>query len=152
MFDGLDVIIVDDDPVVCRILSEDIKQFYSWGNVLAFSNADKAIAYCRDCEVGLAVFVVDVFLDGKSGFFFLDAIEEKFQTCHEDAIIITGSASDDVVNMCVASDVSYLLEKPVKKYALQLAVRSIVSKYMKFSKKLFQDPDFAKLVAKIKNH
>ena len=149
MSNGLDVIIVDDDPVVCKILAKNIKQFYTWGEVLFFSHADEAISYCMDCEVGLAIFIVDVFLDDKSGFFFLDAIEEKFQTCHEDAIIITGSANDDVVNMCVASDVYYLLEKPVKKYALQLAIRSIVSKYMKFSKKLFQDNDFAKIVAKI---
>lgn len=149
MSNGLDVIIVDDDPVVCKILLKDIKQFYTWGDVITFSQADEAISYCMNCEVGIAVFIVDVFLDNKSGFFFLDAIEEKFQTCHEDAVIITGSASDDVVNMCVASDVNYLLEKPIKKYALQLAVRSIVSKYMKFSKKLFQDPDFAKIVAKI---
>jgi len=51
--------------------------------------------------------------------------------------------------MCVASDVSYLLEKPIKPYALQLAVRAIVAKYLKFSKKLMQEPEFASTVAKI---
>ena len=82
-------------------------------------------------------------------FYFLDTIEEKFPTAHEDAIIITGNASDDIVNMCVASNVYYLLEKPIRSYALQLAVRSIVSKYLKFSKKLLQDPIFAEMVARV---
>lgn len=62
--------------------------------------------------------------------------------------MITGNANDDVVNMCVASDVNHLLEKPIKAYALQLAVRSIVSKYLKFTKRLLQNPAFADSVSK----
>jgi len=143
----LDVIIIDDDPVVCEVLSEIVKRFYTWGNVISYSNVDKAIEYCLGRETGVAIFIVDIFLGGKSGFFFLDLIKEKFPTAHEDTIIITGNANDDVVNMCVASDVNHLLEKPVRPYALQLAVRSITSKYLKFAKKLLQDPDFAQNVA-----
>ncbi|MEZ4525398.1 MAG: response regulator [Desulfobacterales bacterium] len=149
MSEGLDVIIVDDDPIVCRMLSKEAEKFYTWGNVLTFTHSDEAISHCLGCGVGLAIFVVDVFLDGKSGFYFLDVIEEKFPTAHEDAIIITGSASEEVVDMCVASNVSYLLEKPVKKYAFQLAVRSIVTKYLRFSKKLLRDPEFARIVNSI---
>ena len=48
--------------------------------------------------------------------------------------------------MCIASDVNHLLEKPIKPYALQLAVRAICEKYLKFAKRLFHDPDFAKNV------
>ena len=147
MPEGLDVIIIDDDPVVCEVLSEIVKRFYTWGNVISYSNVDKAIEYCLGRETGVAIFIVDIFLGGKSGFFFLDLIREKFPTAHEDTIIITGNANDDVVNMCVASDVNHLLEKPVRPYALQLAVRSITSKYLKFAKKLLQDPDFAQNVA-----
>ncbi len=149
MSDGLDVIIVDDDENICEIISKIVQRFYTWGDTLQFSDVDKAIEYCLHCDTGVAIFVVDVFLGEKSGFYFLDSIEEKFPVVHEDTIIISGNANDDVVNMCVASDVSYLLEKPIKPYALQLAVRAIVSKYLKFSKKLMQDPDFASTVAKI---
>jgi len=67
---------------------------------------------------------------------------------HQDTIIITGNANDEVVKMCVASDITYLLEKPIRPYALQLAIRAIVSKYVKFAKKLLQDPLFAKSVIK----
>jgi response regulator of citrate/malate metabolism len=141
---GLDVIIVDDDPSVCKVITEIVMNFYVWGDILPFVNVDEAIAYCLNREVGIAIFIVDVFLGEKSGFYFLDAIEEKFISAHEDSIIITGKASDDVVNMCVASDVNYLLEKPIKPYALQLAVRAITTKYLKFAKKLLQDPNFAK--------
>jgi DNA-binding NtrC family response regulator len=149
MAEGLDVIIVDDDPNVCELISTIVKRFYTWGEVIPFSNSEEAIKFCLERDIGVAIFIVDVFLGGVSGFYFLDAIEDKFPTAHSDAIIITGNASDDIVNMCIASDVNHLLEKPVKPYALQLAVRAIAEKYLKFAKKLFQDPDFAKNVSDI---
>lgn len=149
MPEGLDVIIVDDDPTVCELVTTIVKRFYTWGDVISFSDSNKAIKFCLERDIGVAIFVVDVFLGGVSGFFFLDSIEEKFPTAHSDAIIITGNASDDIVNMCIASDVNHLLEKPLKPYALQLAVRAIAEKYLKFAKKLFQDPDFAKNVSDI---
>jgi len=147
MSDGLDVIIVDDDPEICEVLTKIVKRFYTWGEVVPFTDTDKAIEYCLARETGLAIFIVDIFMGGKSGFFFLDMISEKFPTAHEDSILITGNANDDVVDMCVASDINHLLEKPVRPYALQLAVRSITSKYLKFAKKLLQDPAFAENVA-----
>jgi CheY-like chemotaxis protein len=97
----------------------------------------------------LGIFVVDVFLKGMSGFFFLDSIEKKFPSAHEDAIIISGKANEDIVNMCLAANVTYLLEKPVKPYALQLAVRGITTKYLNFAKKLLRDPSFAKSIARL---
>jgi DNA-binding NtrC family response regulator len=149
MAEGLDIIIVDDDPNICELISTIVKRFYTWGDIIPFTNSEEAIKFCLDRDIGVAIFIVDVFLGGVSGFYFLDTIEEKFPTAHSDAIIITGNASDDVVNMCIASDVNHLLEKPVKPYALQLAVRAIAEKYLKFAKKLFQDPDFAKNVSDI---
>ena len=149
MSEGLDVIVVDDDGNVFDIITEIVEQFYSWGEVHAFTDVDLATAYCLNRQVGIAIFIVDVFLGGKSGFYFLDSIGEKFPTAHEDAVIITGNASDDIVNMCVAANVNHLLEKPIRSFALQLAVRSIVSKYLRFSKKLLQDPIFAEIVTKV---
>ena len=149
MSDGLDVIVLDDDPGVGEVISELIESFYTWGQVYYFSDPDEAITYCLNRETGVAIFVVDVFLGGLSGFYFLDAIEKRYHSVHEDTIIISGNASDDVVNMCLASNVNYLLEKPVKPYALQLAVRSITAKYLDFAKKLFEDPGFAESVAKL---
>lgn len=147
MPDGLDVIVVDDDPAICDLISSIIKQFYTWGNVISFNDCEDAIQYCNNREIGVAIFVVDVFLGDISGFSFLDSIEDKFPTAHPDAIIITGNASNDVVDMCVASNVNHLLEKPIKPYALQMAVRSIAEKYLKFAKKLFQDQSFAESIA-----
>ncbi|MGB5748891.1 MAG: response regulator [Desulfobacterales bacterium] len=149
MSDGLDVIVLDDDPGICEIVSEIIESFYTWGKVYDFSDPDKAISFCLERDIGVAIFVVDVFLGGLSGFYFLDAIEVKYPTAHEDTIIISGNASDDVVNICLASNVNYLLEKPVKPYALQLAVRAITAKYLDFAKKLLQDSDFAEHVARL---
>ena len=67
MPEGIDVIIIDDDPEVCEGLTRLIQLFYVWGNVLSFSDADEATAYCLSQPHGLAVFVVDVFLGEKSG-------------------------------------------------------------------------------------
>ncbi|RLB05367.1 MAG: response regulator [Deltaproteobacteria bacterium] len=148
MSDGLDVIIVDDEPSLCEVIAETIRRFYTWGDIITFTKADEAISYCLGRDAGIAIFIIDVFLGEKSGFSFLDAIEKKFPTAHQDTIMITGYASDDVVDMCVASDVHHLLEKPIKPYELQLAVRALVAKYMKFAKKLLRDPAFAEIVAK----
>ena len=148
MSEGLDVIIVDDDPNVCTVTEATVKRFYMWGDIISLTNVDEAIAYCLERETGVAIFIVDIFLGGKSGFYFLDAISEKFATVYDDTIIITGNASDDVVNMCIASDVNYLLEKPVRPYALQLAVRAITNKYLKFAKKILQDQNFAQNISR----
>jgi len=149
MSDGLDVIVLDDDQGICEIISELIEGFYSWGKVYPFSDAEKAISFCLKREIGVAIFVVDVFLGGSSGFYFLDAIEHRYPTAYEDAIMISGNASDDIVNMCLASNVNYLLEKPLKPYALQLAVRAITAKYLEFAKKLMEDSRFAEHVARL---
>ncbi|MBW1780326.1 MAG: response regulator [Deltaproteobacteria bacterium] len=149
MSEGLDLIIVDDDPEVCEMITETIERFYAWGDVIAFTNAGEATDYCLAHETGVAIFVLDVFLENETAFTFLDSISDKFSMAYEDSIIITGNASDDVVNVCVASDITHLLEKPVRSYALQLAVRAIVSKYMTFAKKLMAEPALAERIRRL---
>ena len=149
MPEGLDLIVVDDDPEVCKGLTEVIKLFYTWGEVISFTDVEEATTYCQEHPTGLAIFVVDVFLGGESGFFFLDNISERFPMAYEDAIVITGAASEDVVNMCLASGVHHLLEKPIREYALEFAIRAIVTKYIKFARKLIDDPDFAESVTRV---
>lgn len=149
MADGLDVIVVDDDPGVSEVVSDMIKSFYTWGKVRTFTDADEAILYCLSSRVGVGIFVVDVFLGGKSGFYFLDAVEKNYPSAHKDAIVVTGNASEDVVNMCMASNVNHLLEKPIRPFALQFAVRAIAEKYLSFAKLLMEDQDFASSVARL---
>ncbi len=143
----LDVIIVDDDHGMCEVLSSMLRTFYEWGEIITFENVDEAISYCLSREVGVGIFIVDVYLEDQSGFTFLDTIKDRFPVAHEDCIIITGDASKEVVDRCISSDVTYLLEKPIRQYALQLAVRAIVMKYMKFAKRLMQDSALAANVA-----
>ena len=38
MAQGLDVIIVDDDPSMCQTLEDIITKFYAWGEVLSFTD------------------------------------------------------------------------------------------------------------------
>ena len=147
MSDSLDVIIVDDESWICDVLTEIVKQFYAWGEVLSFTDADEAIAYCRNQRTGVAIFILDVFMGNETGFEFLDAIVDRYPMAYDDSIIITGNASDDIVNMCIASDITCLIEKPIRPYALQFAIRAIVSKYVKFARKLMDDPMFAETVS-----
>lgn len=149
MSDGLDVIVLDDEPHVCDVIAGSIRDFHVWGEVFAFTDVDAAIVHCLGRDTGIAIFVLDVFMGQNSGFDFLDRIEERFPSAREDTIMVTGLASDEVVDMCVASDVNHLLEKPLKPYALQLAARAIVSKYLKFARKLMQDAEFAERVARV---
>jgi CheY-like chemotaxis protein len=146
MSNNLDVIVVDDDQVVCEVISEIIRRFYTWGEVVPFTDAGEALSYCRNQGSAVAIFVLDVFMGDQTGFGFLDAIADKFPMAYEDSIIVTGYASDDVVNMCIAADITYLIEKPIRPYTLQLAVRAIVAKYIKFAKRLLEDSSFAEAV------
>lgn len=147
MSTGLDIIIIDADVRVANLTSKTVKRFYTWGKVFVFTDINKAINHCLNRNIGVGIFIVDVFLNGASGFFFLDAIGEKFPAACEDTIMVTEKANDDVVNMCVASRVKYLLEKPIKPYTLQLAVKAITARYLEFAKKLLNDPSLAETVA-----
>jgi DNA-binding NarL/FixJ family response regulator len=146
MSKGLDVIIVDDDAEVLEITAAIVNRFYVWGDVFVFTSADDALEYCRLRETGIAVFIVDVFIGDRTGFIFLDALADTYPSIYEDTVMMTGDANDDVVNACVASGIHHLLEKPVRPYALQLAVRAIASRYISFSRRLLENPDFAGLV------
>ncbi len=148
MADNLDVIILDDDAGVCDVLSEIVTEFHSWGKVYAFTDENRAIEHCLNRKGNVAIFIVDVFLSGRNAFSFLESIADKFPMAYEDTIIITGKASGDVVNMCLVAGINYLLEKPVRPFALQLAVRAIVSKYVHFARKLYLNPDLMESVAK----
>ena len=77
MSEGLDVIVVDDDPGVCQVITEIIERFYAWGEVIAFTDTDQAISYCQNRETGVAIFVLDVFLGSSSGL-----ASEKSHTGH----------------------------------------------------------------------
>lgn len=147
--EGLDILIIDDEQDVCDVLSGQVKKFYTWGEVITHTDVDRAIEYCLIRDGSIMLFILDVFVGRNNGFYLLDAIADKYPNAPHDTIMITGSANDDVVDMCVASGVSHLLEKPVKTYALQLAVRAIVSKYLKFAKRLLADPDFAETIGRI---
>jgi DNA-binding NtrC family response regulator len=146
MSDRLDCIIVDDEPDVCEAMVEIVRQFYSWGDVIPFVRADKALAYVKSRGPGVAIFVVDVFLGDQNAFDFLDSVTEWYPMAHEDAVVVTGNASVEVVDMCVASNITYLIEKPIRPYSLQMSVRAIVSKYVRFARKLLEDPALAESI------
>lgn len=142
MGQGLDVIIVEEDPAVCDMLSENISRFFTWGDIVTFTDAAAAARYCLKRDTGIAIFIVDIFLGGESGFSFLDEVAPQYPLLYGDTIMLAGSASDEIVDMCLASDINYLLEKPIRPYALQMAVSAIAWKYVKFTQRLMENPEF----------
>jgi DNA-binding NtrC family response regulator len=148
MLNGLDVIIVDDDPSICEVVTRMVQSFYTWGEVRSFTSAEEAIRHCLNQKYGVGIFILDIMMGNETGFDLLDAISEKYPMAYEDAIIITGNASDDVVQMCVSMDITHLIEKPIRLHTLQMAVRTIVAKYTKFAKRIMMDPKLAKILTK----
>jgi response regulator of citrate/malate metabolism len=140
MSDQLDVIILDDDPGMCALITDIVKGFYVWGDVHSFTDYHKALSYCKKAKLGVAIFILDVYLGKETAFDFLDAINDKYAWAAEDSII---------VNICTAENITHLIEKPIKVYALKLAIRSIVGKYLLFAKRLLGNAEFAKSVANI---
>ena len=149
MSDNLDVIVLDDDPQMCSLISEILKGFYVWGDIHSFTKFNDALAFCKKKKLGVAIFILDVYLDKKTAFDFLEQISAQCAWASEDTVIITGNASDDIVNMCIASNIHYLIEKPMRTYMLKLAVMAIVGKYLRFAKRLLGDSAYAESVSKI---
>ena len=146
MGQGLDVIILDDDEHSCDVVQKLVQSFYTWGQVHAFTDFLEARTYCFNRESGLAVFVLDVFLGEQTAFDFIEAIKVHYPLAAEDTVIITGQADEDIVDMCMAQGINHLLEKPVRRFAFQFAIRAIAGKYLRFAKQLMQDPDLATAV------
>lgn len=136
MSDNLDVIVLEDDPLMCSLITETLKGFYTWGDIHSFTKVNAALAFCREKKLGVAIFILDVYLDTKTAFDFLYQISDQCAWASEDTVMITGNASDDIVNMCIASNITYLIEKPIKAHALKLAVRAMVEKYLRYDKRL----------------
>ncbi len=78
MSDGLPLIIVDDEPLMCKLIVGFVEPFYTWGEIIVFSDPARALSYCLGRETGVAVFILDVFLGTRTGFSFLEAIRPKF--------------------------------------------------------------------------
>lgn len=143
MASGLDVIILDDERQIADHLKDLTETFYSWGEVHAFFDVLEARTFCFNRESSLAIFVLDMFLEGQTAFDFIEAVTIHYPMAAEDSVLITGHASNDIVNMCMAAGVHHLLEKPIKPFAYQFAIRAIANKYLRFAKRLMHDPGLA---------
>lgn len=150
MSNGLDVIILDDDPAIAALLETQVRKFHRLGKVYAFRDFLEARTFCFQRDSSLAIFVLDAFLGRYSAFDFLAAMSVHYPLAAEDTLIVTGLADDELVNRCMAAGVNHLLEKPIRPYALQFAIRAIASKYLRFAKQITGDADLARQVEQLK--
>jgi response regulator of citrate/malate metabolism len=149
MPDGLDLIILDDNVQVAQLMGRMAQKFYTWGEIHVFTDPLEARTFCFNHGGSLAIFVVDVFLGETTAFDFLESVHVHFPMAMEDSIVVTGQASEDVVNMCLAADVTHLLEKPIKLFSFQLAVMSIANKYVRFAARLMREPQLMEKVQRL---
>jgi response regulator of citrate/malate metabolism len=143
---GLDVVILEDDPAVLGVLTAQVGRFYRHGEVRPFGDFLEARTFCFGRDSSLAIFVLDAFLGQYTAFDFLEAVAVHYPLAAEDTLVVTGRASDELVNRCMAAGVNHLLEKPIKPYALQFAIRAIASKYLRFAKQITGDAELARQV------
>ena len=45
MSDNLDVIVLDDDPQMCSLITEILKDFYVWGDVHSFTEFNERVGF-----------------------------------------------------------------------------------------------------------
>lgn len=145
----LDLIILDDEPEVARVLGLMAEEFYSWGKVRVFTDYLEARTFCFNRGASLGIFLLDVYLGEYSAFDFIEAVRLHYPMAPDDTIVITGLADESIVESCLVAGVGYLLEKPVKPFSLQFAVRTLVSKYVRFAPKLMSDPALARDIQRI---
>jgi len=146
MVSGLDVVVLDDDPQVCELLAHMVRGFHTEGEVYAFTDYLEARTFCFNRSSTVAIFLLDAYLGPYTAFDFIQALAVHYPMAAEDTVIITGRASDDVVERCMELGINHLLEKPIRHYALKLAIRSIAGKYLRFAPRLSKDQSFARQV------
>lgn len=149
MATGLDIIVVDDDPQVCEVLARMIAKFHPSGQVHAFSDFLEARTFCFNRGSSVAIFVLDAYLGERTAFDLIEALGVHYPMAAADTVIVTGRASQEMVRRCLDLGVSHLLEKPVRQYALQLAIQSIAAKYLRFAPQLLSDSSFARQVGEL---
>ena len=138
---GIDIIILDEEPIICESISTILRGFYTWGDIYSFTRIDEAISHVFLRDVCIGIFIVDVYLEERNGFQFLEAIKTKNPMVCNDAVMMTENASDAVVDKCLASRINNLLEKPIKPYELQFTIRSVIEKYVRVAKEVYEIPD-----------
>ena len=119
----LSILLVDDEAIVGNRLKPALTKIGY--DVEAFEDPKDAMLRLDEKEFDIVI--TDIMMSEVNGIQLLEFVQSKNERTK--VIMITGYASEDVVNRCVASDVHHLLEKPIEPYALQLALRAIVAKY-----------------------
>ena len=144
--EALDVIILDHNRVVAEMLRQMVERFYSWGRVHAVTTLSEARRFCLERDSRVAIFILDVYLENETGLSFVESLVSEYPLAAEDTVAVAGVANDEIVEKCLELGISHLLEKPVSRHGLELAVRSVVAKYTNLLKILSEDPDLEELV------
>ena len=145
------ILMIDDDPEFVDATSNllDAKGY----EVVSAPNGKEGLEKAQKNKPNLIL--LDVMMTTKSeGFDVAREMHKDKSLRNTPVIMITGVRKEMNLPFGFEPDETWLpvervLEKPVKPYALQLAVRAIAEKYLNFAKKLFQDPDFARSVSSI---
>ena len=129
MHDGLDVIIVDDDPGVCQVISEIIKSFYVWGDVFTFTDVDdasdgtEALEKLREKRYGLVI--SDWNMEPMTGYELLKEVRADEELNRTPFIMITAESNTENVIAAKKAGVSNYIVEPSNAGTLKAKIAAV---------------------------
>jgi response regulator RpfG family c-di-GMP phosphodiesterase len=133
------LLVIDGQEQNCELLEQMLKSFCNLANIKTFMDPDKAKAYCLNHQEKIFIIIVNVYLGGSTAFSFINELLPTIPTVNQDTIILTGADTPDILQSCREWGVHHVLVKPFEIHQLELAVRSIVSKYTAFAPMILRD-------------
>lgn len=136
----MNLVIVDDEPVICQGLAVLIeKNDWGWNVYGVFSDAEEALETCDWDQV--QVVLMDIHMPNIDGLSLVHALRERgYET---DAVFITAYAKFDYAQRAVSEHALDYLLKPVSKTNLERALQKAADAYKKRIEKE-EDPAYVK--------
>ncbi len=115
---ALRVLVVDDEPVICQVLSEYLSM-QGW-QVVNFSDTEEALQYCTTNMASFDCAILDIIMPVMSGIELYDALRELNPDLP--VLFLSGYSEGIAMNEAYKDNVIDFIQKPVKLEAVYLAI------------------------------
>jgi DNA-binding NarL/FixJ family response regulator len=112
----LKAFVLDDQPQVRELLSESLSDLGGITTVGSAGSEAAAIAWLRDPSHQWDIAVIDLVLEGGSGFRVLQALRERKST--QKMVVLTGTASPEIRRRCEAMGADGVFDKAMETEAM----------------------------------
>ncbi len=115
-------LVVDDDPVICRVVAHHIER--AGGTAVVTGDGPAALALLR--QVDAAVLCLDLYLPGMTAFEFLELARRDLGDRLPPVVLMTASGEEQVERQALAAGMAGVIRKPVG----SRAIASLVLPYL----------------------